>query len=524
MYLLHRFSSFATTQSNIAVNDLTSGLTPDALGNAINRTRYSRKSRTNRHPLAVPSKKASPTVSLSNTVVSTECASTGSFGTLDLLLPSPAGLPEDAPQNFVPFPSSAPISLSCPSKYDDSLSCDLRPCSYTDAISHDTDLWPVDLRRKRAKSCLASSYVHRDAHCETRTSRADSFPSSQSDGYEPDTEARFAGPARKRRLAHSVRRAGGRKSLKGKEREGRRTGSIDVQFVATMRRSIDWQLKCAQDARRSRTCTGSSISDAYGGIAEDEDVEMGDSDYIAAILEQDKILVERLSLILSDQGFKPVRESELFSAPFLPRNKRRLVFAGLSPPHELMSAIDLAPRHPPLRLPSRPLPPLASPTVVVGDDDSLDSQFASIDRFQAPMSPPSPPMTIPFPSSRALDGDEEMSLASDPTNPLLTVMSFPCPPSAQLEPLVAPSSAVLPPSPPVSPSPTRPSHKRRHSHDAAVLDMPQLVACLIMRFNDRAATRPRSRAPRGVDGESVPRIGRSPLSTVAMAAHAELEL
>lgn len=519
MYLLHRFSSFAATQSTIVADNLVPGSSNDALCNATNRPRYSRKSRANRHPLAVPSKKASPTVSLSNTIVSAECASTGNFGTLDLLLPSPAGLPEEAPQNIVPFPASAPISLSCPSKYDDSRSCDLRPYSYTDVITHDTDLWPVDLRRKRAKSCLASSYVHRDAH-ETRTSRADSFP-SQSDGYEPDTEARFSGPPRKRRLAHSVRRAGGKKTAKGKEREGRRTGSIDVHFVATMRRSIDWHLRCAQDARRSRTCSGTSTSEAYDGIVEIEDVEMADSDDdVAAVLEQDRILVERLSHILSEQGFKPVRDSESSLVNFLPRNKRHIVFAELSPPHELMSAVELASRRPPLRLPSRLLPTLSSPAAVVYEDEFQDSQPMRVGPFHASMSPPSPPMAIPFPSPRIVDEDQEMLQVSHLPSPLPAVMSFPSPPS---EPLAIYSQAVLSPSPPTSPSPTRPSHKRRHSHDVAVLDMPQLIASLIMRYNDRAATRPRSRTPRAVDGEPAPRVGRSPLSNVVSVAQVELE-
>lgn len=230
----------------------------------------------------------------------------GDFGSLELVLPSPSSIPDPA-YSSVPFPSSAPISLSCPSKYDDDLGCDFRSCSFTETAPHGTDPWPVDQRRKRAKSCLASSYVHRDAHDSRPPANERRAP--QSSGYEPDTEAGSPAPARKRRLAHSVRRASAKKALKGQEKSGRRTESIDVQFAATMHRTIAWHLRCAQEAYRTRTRSGSSDSEAYGGIVEDVDVDMGEADDTAVLLDQDHILVERLACILAEQGIRPARES-----------------------------------------------------------------------------------------------------------------------------------------------------------------------------------------------------------------------
>lgn len=194
---------------------------------------------------------------------------------------------------------------------------DFREGSFSDASTHDAayqERWPAtDCRRKRAKSCLATdrtpSFVHREyAHNVERDQNASGdFDKSA------DTNATWPIqlPVRRRRLAHSLKGGSTKKGNKGKGT--RRAGSVDVQFVATMHRSISWQLLRAQEVRRYHSYTGMPYAPNCAGTTEDQDVAMEDANEDSApmALGQDELLVDRLSRILTDQGFKPLRECEL---------------------------------------------------------------------------------------------------------------------------------------------------------------------------------------------------------------------
>ena len=174
-------------------------------------------------------------------------------------------------------------------------------------------------------------------------------------------------------------------------------------------------------------------------------------------------------------------------------------------------------RSPPLPLTAyshpHPLPPLL---------DSLHGKMGSTetDRMDmdgsmllaAPSSPaPSPPSSPASQATSPCDGRKHMGLS-------------PCsiPPSIRDTPSIPDSAhyshcAVSP----LIPTHTakRASHKRRHGQDDVVLDVPQLVAILHLRFWDRATTRPRSRSMK-IDSERShhSRISPSPLSRVAFVA------
>lgn len=197
-----------------------------------------------------------------------------------------------------------------------------------------------------------------------------------------------------------------------------------------------------------------------------------------------------------------------------------------------MSAIELAPKNAPLRLPSHHVSYPAASNI---EHESPDLEFASTraERVNVavvgsgPIADP-----IPFPSPRLKEEDEEMPLAceQEPSRaplspPEPSILSFPSPPLSKrgrVAPLIIPSAGRSP-SPPPTPSPTRPSHKRRHSQDEAVMKISQLVASLTLRYRDRAATRPRSRSPKNIGEEGEVPKSSSPLSRVVVVPQAVLE-
>ncbi|PSR79162.1 hypothetical protein PHLCEN_2v7133 [Hermanssonia centrifuga] len=324
----------------------------------------------------------------------------------------------------------------------------------------------------------------------------------QSNGYEPDTEGPLA--TRKRKLAASVRRVNVKKGLRSKKepkgKVSRKHVAMDVQFAATVHRSIERQLKCAQEAcysLQSRT-----HSEAYAGIVEYAISEVQDD----SLLEQDKMLVERLRQGLVDQGFKGLHSG----------------FDKLSPPHGLMNPIELAPRPQILVLPpvSLEFPPLL-PSLPVQDNMSstLDSCSEHVDRLRSGVSV-SPPIPIPVHRPRTEDPDSFDLATPSLSPPLPSILNFPSPPSPLPELAIPPCNAL--PSPLTTPPSTRTSHMRRRSHDGLVLEMPQLVASLILRHRDRAASRPRSRS-KSDDAGNCTSKARSPLwKTVDVLPQVEL--
>ena len=359
MYLLQRFSSLANIQPNTDTPESLLGVFTNSTNRSRNHTRRTRPTHS-RHPtlsLSLPAKKASATVSLSNAIVSAECIAVGNGGlsTLELRLPYgvQAQKTEPAPPSSVPFPSSAPKSLSypCSSKFDfdsdEDIDCDFGPFSSPDTplLSRDVESDPEPCHgRKRAKSCLSLPSC-----VDTFADDALAFMAgADACGYGSDTEttARSAQiPLRKRRLAHSTSSAAGASvnvtnilSLKrgafkkpskpssNAKRSTRRAGAgaVDVHFVALMHRSISFHLQLQrtttrtwEDGSHSRSSSGGSTasnvsnSEAYTGIAneKDGDVRMdelcdGDKEIDDAnVFEcQDRILVSRLARILADQG------------------------------------------------------------------------------------------------------------------------------------------------------------------------------------------------------------------------------
>ncbi|OBZ75784.1 hypothetical protein A0H81_04998 [Grifola frondosa] len=243
-----------------------------------------------KHHLYFPifsTKKASPTVCITNTSVSraiTAC-----------LLPSPSGLPDVPPQNFIPFPSSP---IACPASSDtaDGMDCESEPDSCKPHKGEDVSpanhhIWHIDLHHRRSKSCLATSYFHRD-NLPPRTPHEASVNSmSHSLNRVPHlrtrkekSELRSQGAAARRESMS----AGSAAPHPKRTRRNRRS-QMDGQFLAAVHRSIAWRMR--------RALVG--IEDAYTA--------------------QDALLVERLWRNLVNQGFQPAQsehELDLTAPPF----------------------------------------------------------------------------------------------------------------------------------------------------------------------------------------------------------------
>ncbi|KAK7679619.1 hypothetical protein QCA50_017330 [Cerrena zonata] len=268
------------------------------------------------------SKKATATVSLSSATASATSA----------LLPSPDGLPECVPTNSIPFPS-APIEL--PSPRDDfvndaddefqpqTMSCDTKD-SKDASTSERKNGSHVNLRRKRAKSCLASTYVHNDGSKHSRRSStphplvrfAVNVPTS-----EPSQSA--SPPLGKRARLCST-------STPKLSKRARRTRKLvaDLEFTSMLHRSLDRHLRL--------------LIVSNNGIDENMDAS-GSSRGVS--LEQDFLLVERLWRALVDQGYKPQDASPTnfvtdmgdldgSESPFLEHNESLLTSPSTIPDHK----------------------------------------------------------------------------------------------------------------------------------------------------------------------------------------------
>ena len=205
------------------------------------------------------SHKAAPTVSLSNTHV------------------------ERDDHSFIPFPS-APIQ--CPGAGSSHLDIEM---SCSDALDElptsppPPEDWHVDLRRRHARSCLATSFVHRDGHA---------MPAQS--GYESDdgqnTPPPTGVPLRKRKLAHKRVKVPSTTTCLPPRKKSKKTckrQAADLQFAATLHRSLVTHL---------RAVTSYTLTTREVDAPEDE----------LTLRTQDQMLVERLWKGLLDHGFQPV--------------------------------------------------------------------------------------------------------------------------------------------------------------------------------------------------------------------------
>lgn len=236
------------------------------------------------HLRVSPSKKATATVSLSSTTASATSA----------LLPSPDGLPECVPANSIPFPS-APIEV-IPSARDDvmneaddesdtSVACDIKGVEdspVTERRSGSVVAGHVSLRRRRAKSCLASTHVLCEGMSHSRRSSG------------PHPLVRFALPASEpmRTISPPLGKRSRLCSTSAPKlsKRARKTRKLvaDLEFVSVMHRSLSLHLQ--------------SVLVSNNGI----DANMDASGPCRGVsLEQDFLLVRRLRRGLLEQGYKP---------------------------------------------------------------------------------------------------------------------------------------------------------------------------------------------------------------------------
>ncbi|CAL1703099.1 unnamed protein product [Somion occarium] len=238
------------------------------------------------HLRVVASSKASATVSLTNANASATSIASES-------LPSSGGLPGNELTNSIPFPS-APIVFqssrdNVPHDFDyDSESYVMvdagvreYPCVNSSGRDSPT-AWHIDLRRRRGRSCLASSYVHSDSvDSPTRPATPPGLSSTPSAG----SVSAGGTPA----PLHPI---------------GKRPRTADLQFIALMHRSL------ANHLRSLLTVSGPELGET--GM----DTLSGRCDIV---LEQDLLLVERLWCSLVEQGFKPILLHDAVPSESIPK-------------------------------------------------------------------------------------------------------------------------------------------------------------------------------------------------------------
>lgn len=203
------------------------------------------------------SHKAAPTVSLSSTHV------------------------ERDDHSFIPFPS-APIQ--CPGASNSHQDIEMSCSDVLDELpsTPPSEDWHLDLHRRHARSCLATSFVHRDGHAMPKSS-----------GYESDdgqNTTRTGVPLRKRKLAHRRVKVPSTTTCLPPRKRSKKTckrQAADLQFTATLHRSLVTHL---------RAITSYTLTTREVDAPEDE----------LTLRTQDRILVERLWKGLLDHGFQPV--------------------------------------------------------------------------------------------------------------------------------------------------------------------------------------------------------------------------
>ncbi|KIP04587.1 hypothetical protein PHLGIDRAFT_189632 [Phlebiopsis gigantea 11061_1 CR5-6] len=202
------------------------------------------------------SQKAAPTVSLSNTHV------------------------ERDDHSFIPFPS---VPIQCPGASNFRQDMEMSCSDVLDELpsSPPPEDWHLDLHRRHARSCLATSFVHRDGHA---------LPAPS--GYESDdgqNKTRTGVPLRKRKLAHKRVKVPSVTTCLPPRKKSKKTckrQAADLQFTATLHRSLVTHLR----AITSYTLTSREVS------APDDE---------PTLRTQDIMLVERLWKGLLDHGFQP---------------------------------------------------------------------------------------------------------------------------------------------------------------------------------------------------------------------------
>lgn len=301
------------------------------------------------------SHKAAPTVSLSNTHVERD----------------------NTADSLVPFPS-APIRCPGTRSFDEDVEmAEADGEEYSPPRSGD---WHLILHRKHARSCLATSFVHRNGHALPRPS-----------GYESDSgqhAPRGGVPVRKRKLAHKRAKAPSPTSSAPPRKRSRKAGkrqAADLQFTATVHRSLVAHL---------RVLTAHALAHCADAAAEDA----------LALRTQDRLLVERLWKGLMDHGFKPVAFPPLLPAadtdPFI-LSPERVDHVFQSEPLYIQGLPT-----PPASPGSSLFPPLA-PIAVSPSKVSHDLDDASL---------PTPPATPP-PAEAPLLASSPGDMASLPTPP-----------------------------------------------------------------------------------------------------------
>lgn len=238
------------------------------------------------HLRVSPLKKATATVSLSSATASATSA----------LLPSPDGLPECVPVNSIPFPS-APIEFPAPrdefvNDADDEsglpIACDPKGVSETSVPERKSDNQKashVNMRRRRAKSCVLSTHGQGDDTSHARRSLSPHplirFPNNSVLKDPSHTKS----PPRGKR----VRLSSTSTPKLSKRAKKMRKLVADMDFTSMMHRSMSYHL-------RSLMLSNNRFDDYMDESKSSRGVS----------LEQDFILVGRLWRGLVDQGYKHV--------------------------------------------------------------------------------------------------------------------------------------------------------------------------------------------------------------------------
>ncbi|KAI0081505.1 hypothetical protein K474DRAFT_1671963 [Panus rudis PR-1116 ss-1] len=511
---LNRWTSSNTEGTSSTTRPSSRKGTSSSMGsNSTNDSVRRPKSKPRHHPhlRITSSRKASPTLSLTNASAVGTGTSACSGSCSVSLLPSPEGLPEvsrpatRSRTNSIPFPSSPTPTPS--------MSCNTSSAHEYDPFEHDVDLLsyvvvepnrlrprvqdddedmspvvdrpatavPVpqaELRRRKGVSDLSSpcSAPFPSSPLSTSCLDDDTTPMSCP---EPEFAYPSPSPSPKRQRVSSTN-----SKLNKRARKARKQ-TADMQFVALMHRSIAnhlrelhaelLRLEMEEEAKRQSGANGNVDVDVVLEEEEDNEDDAEDCDYVRIHLEQDLLLVERLWQNLVDQGFRPILLEDV----------------------------------PPSTNVATPVP-LSSPFY-----DSKDEHATGL------LTPPPSPTLSPR-DNGAGSGSNDDIVMSDASS--LSPQGTPSPPSLHIPQLRIPS--LIPVSSPVNGPQTTPE----------ILTLPQLVASLIFRANERHSTKPR-RARRhgngkkivggvGVAGAGVGTNtgkGRSPLSQVVAVSEGEAD-